>query len=88
MDIEKKFNQMIVDYGDVLVFFLQEKLKTKETLFFRGDFSPEVLFKNKTHITFVENKLFNEINFLKTLIAEIQNKIDSFEENKKEESEK
>lgn len=77
---EKKLDEMIVEYGDVLVLFLQEKLNIKESLFFSGDFRPEVLFKNKSHITFVENKLFNEISFLKKLIQEIENKKSSLEE--------
>ena len=80
---EKKFDEMIFDYGDVLVSFLEEKLQIKETNFFNGDFRPEVIYKNKNHITFVENKLFHEISFLKKLIKEIENKKSSLEEESK-----
>lgn len=79
---EQKVDEMIFEYGDILIDFLTEKLKIKESNFFRGDFSPTVMFKNKNHITFVENKLFNEIGFLRSLITEIKNKKESLEDKK------
>lgn len=83
MDEEKKFDEMIFEYGDVLVSFLEKKLSIKESNFFRGDFSPEVIFKNKNNITVVNNKLFNEIGFIRSLISEIKNKKNSLEEESK-----
>ena len=43
MDEEKKFDEMIFEYSDVLVSFLEKKLSIKESNFFRGDFSLEYL---------------------------------------------
>lgn len=83
MDEEKKFDEMIFEYSDVLVSFLEKKLSIKESNFFRGDFSPEVIFKNKNNITVVNNKLFNEIGFIRSLISEIKNKKSSLEEESK-----
>lgn len=75
---EVQFDELIINSGDVLVSYFEEKLKIKEDCFFQSDYKPQVIVQGAQHITIIENKLFNEIQYLRGLISEIKNKKESF----------